>query len=369
MSVETAIPVRVRSVEIVVAPVEAAPKLRRPGWRRSRRALLGFFGLALAANAALSLLLESGPMHLRDPEYGLRLKSLRAKRAEKPDRKLTVILGSSRTALGIRPDVYEAPLAEPNSSPLLFNMSMSGAGPLLQLLTLERLLADGARPDSILLEFWPAVLRGDGSYREDLRINAGRLRAADEPFVDEFFADSEATRARMRSGRLLPAWYHRRELLTRVWPETIPWKERADGSWCTLDEWGWLPGRKTATAEQIERGWPSVESFYAPLFRGFTIAPVADRALRACVARCRELGIAVAMIALPESARFRAMMPPETICLADEYRRTIERECDVPFLDGRTWAADDALPDGFHLTQDGATAFTRELAGHIARPR
>ncbi len=367
MTAETMTPVRVRSAEIVVAPVGTPPVPPRSRRRRASRLLLGFLAMVLFANGALALIVEDGPVHLRDPEYGLRLKSLRAKRAEHPDRKLTVILGSSRTALGIRPDVYEASLADRDAAPLLFNMSMSGAGPLLQLMTLERLLADGVRPDAVLLEFWPAVLRGDGPYREDRRIAATRLRSSDGPFVEKFFVDPEATRGKMRTARLLPAWYLRRELLIRVWPETIPWKERADGSWSTLDGWGWLPGRKSATPEQIERGWPSVADFYGPLYSGYQIAPDADRALRTCLARCRELGIAVTLIALPESARFRSLQTPESVRLADGYRLRIESECGVPFLDGRTWAKDADLPDGFHLTCGGAEAFTDRLTRNLSR--
>ena len=369
MTTETAIPVRIRSVEIVVAPAIPSPVRIRTKRRRSARALAGFLTALFAMNAALSLLLEAGPAHLRDPEYGLRLKSLRERRRQFPDRRLTVILGSSRTAMGIRPDVYEATLDEPLDAPLLFNMSMSGAGPILQLMMLERLLADGVRPDALLLEYWPALLRGDGPYREDRRVNAERLRASDDPIIAEYFTDPEATRTRMRADRLLPAWYHRRALLEQHWPSALPWSERTDGAWSTLDGWGWLPGRKTYTAAQVERGWPHVAGFYGPLFHGYGIAALADRALRACFARCRELGIEMSWIALPESARFRTLMTPDAIRFSDEHRTRLQSEWNVPFVDGRAWADDAALPDGFHLTQDGATAFTRKLAVRLAPQR
>ncbi len=358
--------VRIR-IDIVIAPaprVAAAPTRRRRGFR----AVLGFAAALIALNALLAILVDAAPVHLRDPEYGLRLKSLRAKRADHPDRKLTIVLGSSRTAIGIRPDVYEASLAHPENAPLLFNMSMSGAGPILQLLTLERLLADGVKPDALLIEFWPAVYRGDGPYREDRRINAERLRSADLPIVDRFFTDPDATKERLRASRIFPAWHLRRELLIRSWPDSMPWKDRNDGSWSTLDGWGWLPGRTNVTAEQVERGWPDVAAFYAPLYRDYSVAPVADRALRALLARCRELGIPATLIGLPESTRFRGLQPPEAIQLSEDYRLRIERECGVPFLDGRTWGRDAALPDGFHLMQDGAKEFTRKLTGQLVPP-
>ncbi len=365
MMTETATVVRARTLDVIVAPSAAhsGPQRRRRG-----RALLSFAAVFFALNASLALLLETGPEHLRDPEYGLRLKSLRAKQRQHPDRKLTVILGSSRTAMGIRPDVYEASLAEPASAPLLFNLSMSGAGPILQLIALERLLADGVRPDAVLLEFWPPLLRGDGPYREDLRLNPERLRASDGPIIAEYFLDPETTRTKMLRGRALPAWYHRRAFLDQYWPQAMPRLERTDASWAPLDEWGWLPGRKSATPEQIERGWPHVAGFYAPLFQGFHVAELPDRALRRCVARCRDEGIAVTLVSLPESTRFRTLMTPQSVQLSAEFRTKLLAETGVPLIDGGKWARDEALPDGYHLTQGGADGFTRKLAGHLVAP-
>ena len=360
----TATAIRVRSVDVILASTSASAPPRR---RRRSRALVSFAVVFFALNASLAVLLEAGPERLRDPEYGLRLNSLRERRREHANRKLTVILGSSRTAMGIRPDVYEASLAESTTSPMLFNLSMSGAGPILQLIVLERLLAAEIRPDAVLLEFWPPLLRGDGFYREQNRLNPERLLTEDEPILVEFFTDTSTTFAKRDRGRALPVWYHRRALMDQYWPQAIPWRERADGSWSTLDGWGWLAGRKTYTAEQVEKGWPHVAGFYAPLFQTYSIDPLADRAYRKTLTRCRELGIAVRLIALPESGRFRSMMTPESVRLGNEYRTRIESECGVTTIDGRAWADDTALPDGYHLTQDGASAFTRSLAVHLGQ--
>lgn len=369
MMVESDTAVRVRTFDILVAPDPV--RATNPTARRTRglRALAVFVAGLFAFNFGLAMLLEKGPAHWRDPEYGFRLRALQQKRQQFPDRKLTVVLGSSRTAMGVRPDVYEASLGDLLGAPLLFNMSLAGAGPILQLMTLERLLTDGIRPDAILLEYWAPLLRGDGPYREDRRIVAPRLRESDESIVVDYFADAEDVRSKMRWGRAIPAWYHRRAFLDQLWPESVPRTERTDAAWAPLDGWGWLPGRKTYTAEQVEKGWPQVAGFYAPLFQGFAVAPVADRALRAALARCRDLGIDVSLLALPESGRFRTMMTPESIRAGDDYRRGLQREFGVPLIDGSPWAGDAALPDGYHLTQDGATRFTRELAGHIAPRR
>lgn len=360
--IETA--VRVRTFDVIVVP----PNTPASPPRRSRpRAIFSFAVCFLLINSCLALRLEFGPERLRDPEYGLRLNSLRERRREHPNRPLTVVLGSSRTAMGVRPDVYETAVADSQSAPLLFNMSMSGAGPILQLIVLERLLAAGIKPDSILLEFWPPLLRGDGLYREERRLNPERLLTVDEPILAEYFSDPAAAFAKRDRGRTLPIWYHRRALMDQYWPQAIPWRERADGSWSTLDAWGWLPGRKTYTQDQVEKGWPHVAGFYAPLYQGFAIDPVADRSLRKSLTRCRELGISVKFVALPESARFRTMMTADSIRLGNEYRIRIENEFQLETIDGRAWAEDSSLPDGYHLTQDGATAFTRRITNKLVQ--
>ena len=38
----------------------------------------------------------------------------------------------------------------------------------------------------------------------------------------------------------------------------------------------------------------------------------------------------------------------------------------LPLIDARGWVPDEDLPDGFHLTQDGAAKFTRKLHAAVA---
>src|SRR5207248_754534 len=81
----------------------------------------------------------------RDPEYGHRLRQVRALRAAHPDQPLVVALGSSRTQMGVSP--ADMGFADAPGSPLVYSFGRSGAGPLLLNLTFRRLLDDGVRPD------------------------------------------------------------------------------------------------------------------------------------------------------------------------------------------------------------------------------
>jgi hypothetical protein len=319
-----------------------------------------FVLFVVLTNLALAIALEYGPAHLRDPEYGHRLTALRQRITEHPGRPLTVILGSSRTAQGIRPDVYEQTATA--DSPLLFNLSQSGGGPVLQLLTLRRLLADGITPAAAVVEFWPPFLRGDLMFREQTRIDPKRMRAVDELTVRQFFDDPDAVWAARHGDSIVPLLAHRRGLLARVCPDLLPQAERTDTIWREVDGWGWWPGRVTATPEQIESGWPTVQEFYGNLFGTYRLDPTHDRAFRTLLAECRDRDIRVSLVRMPETARFAGLQTPTSTRMADGYLAGVVSEFWLPVIDGRTWADDSHLPDGFHLTRAGAEAFTRRFA-------
>src|SRR5262249_5963048 len=137
----------------VVAAVRPAPRSVR---RRSARAVVGWF-------AAVLLLLHVGAVlatdvawpELRDPEYGRRAKALRERVREHPTRPLVLVVGSSRSAMGVRPGAWEAARPGTARDPLLFNMATLGSGPIQELLALRRVYADGFRPAVVLIEYWP----------------------------------------------------------------------------------------------------------------------------------------------------------------------------------------------------------------------
>jgi hypothetical protein len=258
--------------------------------------------------------------------------------------------------MGVRPDVVE-----PHGGPMLFNLSLAGSGSVMELMTLRRALADGAKPAAVVLEYWPAFLRADGPYREEGRIDLGRLRPVDVPTVREYYEDPAATEAKMWGLRTCPLYSHRKSLLNQSCGSWLPYTSRSDLLFGKIDPWGWLPGRESATDAEKVAAMRSVGDYYRPLFADYQISPTSDRALRTAIAECRAAGLPVALTYLPESAAFRDLIPPEAASRAATHLRTILNDTGVPLIDGRTWVSDDELPDGFHLTQDGAAEFTRKL--------
>ncbi len=353
----------------VSVPVSSGLPLATGPWppatfrrRKAVRTVLWFLAWAAGLNVGLLLVLDYGPPRLRDPEYGRRLDRVRARTADHPGRPLVLAIGSSRTAMGLRPDV----LADQTSGPLVLNFALAGSGPVMELMAFRRALADGVRPAAVLVEYWPAFLREDGPYREDARIVTTRLRPVDRPLVREFFRDPAATEKAMRDQRLNPWYGHRQSLVNQVAPGWLPLSQRSEAMWERIDAWGWLPGREGATPEEHRKGIAATAGYYVPLFAHYEVSEVADRALRQLVAECRDHGIPVALLYLPESAVFRSFMPPAAVRLADEHLRRVVAELKLPLIDGRGWVPDDDLPDGFHMTRSAAAKFTRKLAPAVA---
>lgn len=350
-------------LHVVPRPEPHAPaRWRRPTRRKAVRAVLWFLAFVVVLNVGFLLALDYGPPRLRDPEYGRRLERVRARVAENPVRPLVLTIGSSRTAMGVRPGV----LAGEASGPLVLNFSLAGSGPVMELMAFRRALADGVRPAAVLVEYWPAFLHEGGAYHEQARLDVARLRPVDRPLVREFFRDPDAAETAMREQRLSPWYGHRRSILSQLAPSLLTKSQRSEALWQHIDDWGWLPGRTGATAEQIEKGAASTATYYVPLFATYGVSPVADRALRQLVAECRENGIPVALLYLPEGALFRSFMTPESVRLSDEYLRRVVDELKLPLIDARGWVPDGDLPDGFHLTQDGAAKFTHKLRAAVA---
>ncbi len=348
------------------------PRVRFPAPRRAasifarRRGaapavLVGAVGV-LVIHAVALVLMDSAFPQLRDPEYGRRASALRARLAENPGRPLVLVLGSSRTCMGLSPAAWEE--SRPGGAdPLLFNMGLVGGGPLFELMALRRAYADGFRPDVVVLEFWPPFLREDGPFHEPDRIDHVRLFAGDAPLVRDYFPKPDETEAKMRHDRFHPLYETRHRLIAQIAPRWLPWDRRMDLAWGGLDGWGWLPGIDEFPAKPDERAkrLAHCEPIYRGQFTGYTVHPLADRALREAVALARAKGAKVVLAYLPEASEFRSWMPPEAESRAQDYLAAIRRELNLPLIDARLWLDDGFLVDGFHLSRQGAAAFTRRF--------
>jgi hypothetical protein len=289
-----------------------------------------------------------------DPKYGCRLLALRALREEQENRTLLLVLGSSRAEQGFRPSLL-AQTGE-TAGPLFYNMARGGSSPLLYLLTLRRLLADGVRPDGLLVEiFPPALVENEDSaliYKPTLR---------DWPLLRRYSVGGR-TWAFWLQDRLLLWYKYRSGFLEWAAPRwLLPEARWGENLWDYQGgEWRVL-GNKVSSQER-RRLTDDARQRYAPSLEHFRISADADRALRELLDTCRVQNIAVVLFLMPESSEFRRWYPPEARHRLSDYLAVLHRQYDTPLVDARCWIEDWDFADGHHLLSWGATAFTRRFA-------
>lgn len=346
-----------RAVRSSLSPAPRSTHRRRTG----RRAIATFFAVFLLANVAFSVGMDRVFPSVRDPEYGRRAKRWHQRQRENPDREFVALLGSSRMAMGVRPEH-----ANNTTGPLVFNFSLVGSGPIMELMVLKRLLHSGIKPDGVIFEYWPAFLREDGYYAEEGRTDPHRLLPMDEPFVNEWFAGTEHFLSTMRRIRWNPFYEHRLRIISQIVPAWLGNSQRLDAGWEKLDGWGWLPGyhRDLSAAERIDRHKHSNE-YFSRLFTGYSIDEKAHRAMREIVALCRQNNIRVRVIWLPESSEFRAAYPPTALRMGEEFIASFCRETGTPLIDARSWVPDEHIGDGLHLSIPGAAVFSRKFGDYL----
>lgn len=337
---------------------------RRPARvSRSRRAVAGLRWGAFAVGVALfgmALAVETVKVDWRDPEYGHRLKQLRALQTAHPGRPLVVALGSSRTQMGFHPTAMGFP-DEPGS-PLVYNFGQSAAGPLRQLLTFRRLRDAGIKPDFVLVELFPMAVTADGPAERQLRDYAPKLGAADlrrlAPYCDDvgsLWREWAANRA--------ASWHSLRLSLMSHWQGGwLPWQKRVSFQWEQLDPRGWTPFPiENVTAERRADGTAKASKEYAERLTNWRVGASSQRALRDLVERCRTDGVGVAFYLMPEGPAFRTWYASATRAAVDEYVEGVRRDL-APVFDATDGFAEHEFFDSHHLLRTGAARFSKRLA-------
>lgn len=306
----------------------------------------------------MNVALETRKPEWRDPEYGHRLKQL-LPLAASDGGPLVVVLGSSRSQMGFSP----SHLGESAQQLRVYNLSQAGAVPLHQLLNLQRLLADGVKPDCVLVEVRSPILAG----REpaDALLFPQRLSIAELSRMTPYCDNPVSLRDKWLAARITP-WSAYRSVLMSHWLHGLmPWQHRQDFMWKMMQPGGWLPyPHADVPPKQRAEETTKAMGVYRNYLADFRIAPLPDRALRDLLTLARERGIRVAFFTLPESATFRTIYTPEARTRIHDYFTDLNREFGTPYFDTGDWLPDETLyADGHHLLRRGAIAFC-ERFGH-----
>lgn len=333
--------------------------------RRARSGLVWGLLLFVLGQLAFVVAINRWRHELRDPEYGTKLALLRQRIREDPERPLLLVLGSSRTGVGFSPQALTQYGLPETAGLVPFNFGLTGAGPILELLCLRRLLAEGIRPTYVAVEILPPLLHQEGGWTEEGWLNFDRLGWQDLPHLARYVADRRGLYRRWAEAALTPWTSHRFCIMSRFAPAWLAWASRQD-VWRDLDGWGWLPyPRPTVARDERLRALDVARRTYQESLAHFRLTPNPDRALRELLQLCADRNIKVLLFTMPEGSEFRRWYPPDSRAEIAAYLNQVAQDFGSAVWLARDDMTDDHFVDSHHLLPDSAAQFTRNFAREV----
>ena len=310
---------------------------------------------------SLAAAIELAAPEMRDPEYAVRERRLLARLAE--GRRLRLMLGSSRTQLGLRASQISA--TDNREAPIVFNFGMPGCGPLMQAVCFERLLARGVRPDSLVIEVNPALLSHcGGEPLEERMLDGARLSPAE--LIRVLPAYQQPRRA---FNKWLWAWLascrRRAAELRRLAGLDAPTGQDAGAADYLMDDYGWQFVPAPTDAERRAKLTKLAADQYDGALARFEPAPGPRRALEALLARCRRESIPAVLVLMPEGTSFERLYGSQSEPALQDFLATLRDEYGVALIDARRWIGDESFSDGHHLLPEGAADFSDRFAREL----
>ena len=305
---------------------------------------------------------------LHDAEYGQKLAGLRTHLHKNPKPTPFIVgIGSSLISMGLRPDALTACQPENPAGPLVYNFGMNGTRSIVQLLCLQRLLADGIRPDWVLIEIYPRFYFGTDKKAHFPTV---RLQQQDFPVVDRYFEEPREIRSDWRKGQCLPWFYHRNCLQNLFLPGWVPADKRLHGDWQNTDEWGWIC--RPDVIQSLKRNYrtPQYVKNIAETNAWYNQQDVIkeiDGALREMLSICQREKIGVVLLRMPESSYLRNGYSSAMNDRIDRWLASLGQDAGVSVVSALDWLADDEFADGIHADLQGAVKFTRRLESEVIR--
>jgi hypothetical protein len=295
-----------------MSPIFSKSPLNAPNAGRVRRGRsVRTLGWALAFfclfQITLSIGIETRLPEFRDPDHANKAARLRQRTIDAEVKPLTVVMfGSSRTAFGLRGQFAEQELAPLTRRPtVVFNFGIHGYGPLAQLLSLQRILEDGVRPDLVLIEVLPAILTDERRNPEIQRTPIDRLRLGELSLMARYGASAKEIKREWCLDWLFPWYTHRFAIVSRFKPSWLSWKERHD-FFQACDDSGWVnPPVQMTTPEQRRKATDYARKEYGFCLEDFHLGGPACKALREILELGKREHIKIAFVLMPEGSEFR----------------------------------------------------------------
>ncbi len=346
--------------------------------RRQRMALGWAVASFVVLQVGLALGIERWLPEFRDPLFAIKERRLATRLACSGHAPSVVVLGSSHVEEGLIGHAVEEQLAATcGIRPVVFNFGIAGGGPLTELLTMRRLLADGIRPDHVLIEVVPPLLAAQVPSSEFSRLTPQRLWLSELSLIARFGPSLAELHAEWWQEWPVPWYSHRYAILACVAPRLLP-NRVSNSTYALIDEAGDVPLRDTPpTPDAYQYAVAHERQAFAPYFADFRLGGPGCDALRELVALCRQERIDARLLLMPQGKPFRNLYTPEVWAQIESFLQGLCREFDLSLIDARDWIADEHFSDAHHLIGSGASQFTERLGrehlvplldGHVAWP-
>lgn len=343
-----------------VLQFRSARAIRHNTRRSPRRALVVGVIVFLAATLGCGWVMDRADA-FRDPIYGRKETKLRAiPRADGP---LILVIGSSRIENGVHARHAEDVLRQNTGRPAtVFNFGTAGAGPVTMSVYLQRLFDRGTIPDRIVIEVLPKLLSDTADGPAELAwLNPERFSHRERAALERL---SPKGTAHWHEPTGIPWNDHAKALLFRVHSAFLP--PAASFPWTQpMDDRGWYRFFHPQVTPELRANWTRrAERECRPNLAAFQPDGGSAHVFRQMIETCRERGIPVRLLLMPEGTAFHGWYGPGVNDRLAAYLAVLP----VPVTDARHWMPDDAFADGHHLLPDGATAFSERLAIEVLQP-
>lgn len=329
--------------------------------RRARASVLWTLLAFVVLQLGLGALLQSGVITPRDSTAftyrALRLRERLERRDERPF--LAVMFGSSRVRNGWQAGVVEKSLVPwVDRKPLVYNFGVVGGGHIYSYYSLERLMAEGIRPDLVLIEMFPPFLAQQaitelqwfGDREWSAQVSDEGLRSDVQDFSQPWWETW-----------LIPWYTYRFYLLNVIAPELLPAHLRGNDL-KHADDFGWVANwAPPQTQQSVEH----VRTQFASHFAGFRLGGPSVQSLRRAIDLCERNGIRVALVLLPEASEMRGWYSADMENQVERFMNHLRNETSVTIADAREWINDEEFSDANHLRASGAAAFTERFAREV----
>ncbi len=328
----------------------------------------GLFWYAVAQLALFVWMDDSWALNRTRVEHQ-KWEQLHTRLAEFPDRPLVLMLGSSRTDWAFQAGRLDGQPG-PDGRPLhVYNLGVPTTGPMHEALYLNDLLDEGIRPRLLLIELVTTHLNqsrrtfiSEEHFTVPLWLNAHQLM-----FFRPYFSNPRKALIEWVQARVSP-WYafrwHIHEHLQGHDEFIRPYEQARQ----PMDSWGCRilcddPG----TPEYRASRWGGAFSMYGMSLQQFRLGAKPAQAMHDLLARCRRERIPVALVLMPITQEFRALIPAEGRAELDNFVAELCDRYGTDLIDASDWLDRADFDDGHHVLKTGAHKFSTRMIDEVQK--